>query len=290
MSWFRVAFLPFLIIEIVFLVLYTPLYWYLIQYLHLDIGEVLIRLILPIGILSFILYVWFRPRVKLLKVKSSNFFGIWWFGSLVVIMFPEYQLQDYILERTSHVNSLKDISEINKKPYSRFYTIDHYFAGKRYTGRRIVSGSYYKRGYYKTYDTYDIYYACPIVTQAPDRYDHLFEAWIGIEYSTEFNSSLPASEKSDRYDAFVKESEQNYAQCNPGDFLYIERLGNTVQRLQYERAAITTREAGYSSSSSHFYGSQNSARSRYVQYSLLVFYLTWRCKSLLAHCTSDHTF
>lgn len=237
MSWFRLVFLPFLIIEVVFLALYTLLYWYLVQKLHLDIRPLVTAVVFPALILILPLYLWYRPVIQLLVLKDYT--SYWLILPFTVILFSEYMLQQYVNEKSYTITKLKDISEISTKPYSKYYSIDQYYAGKRFKGKNIVYDvirSHSRYNHKITSYTCTVYYVCPIVTQKPDRYNVPFEAWIGKTYYDEVDASVSPYEREFEFSRFIKESDADYEQSNPGNFLYVERLDNTDYRRQFERA------------------------------------------------------
>jgi hypothetical protein len=182
-------------------------------------------MVFPALILILPLYFWYRPVIQLLVLRYGDYISYWLFIPYVVIVLPEYLLQQYVNENSYTISRLKDISEINAKPYSKYYSIDQYYIGKQFTGKKIVYDVIKSHIRYRdiiTAYTCKVYYVCPIVTQKPDRYNVPFEAWIGISYSDQVDASEFSEERAFEFSKFIKESDANYENSNPGDFLYLE--------------------------------------------------------------------
>ncbi|PTQ95869.1 hypothetical protein C8P68_105380 [Mucilaginibacter yixingensis] len=165
----RTIFLPFLIISVFIICIYTFLNWLLlIKYQAFVIDETIVQFFIPMVLPWIPLLIWMRPRLKLLKLDVSRgrnpvagLLMLLW----IIIALPMAFAQRYMVTATGKLTQLDAMSQIATKPPTKYYKVKNFYADKIYTHARSifnVSGKY-NRDYDIT-----IYLAVPI-------FDHKIE-------------------------------------------------------------------------------------------------------------------
>lgn len=163
----KLVFLPFILIVIGFVCIYTFLNWFLIIKLQMINGkEMWMDLWIPI-ILSFIsIYLLLRPRLKLLIIKNKgerdNSFPIMvaWLTTVAATVIAQL----YLESSTGKLTKLDNISQINQnvKEQTKYYTLKNFFIDKTHVG---VSNSFGTSGRFNTDFNMAIFIACPILVK-----------------------------------------------------------------------------------------------------------------------------
>lgn len=171
----KLIFIPFLIIAVGFIGLYSFLNWlFIIQWHLVNINEEVINVWLPLGLIWIPLFIWLRPRIKLLslKEKNSNLPSLYFCISIIAIIAPTLIIQTYLITATGQLTKLQNIDQITTKPVTKYYSVEKHFIDKQHAmvyRRTEVSGRN------SEYLTFHIYLACPIVSY-PIKYDTIVKS------------------------------------------------------------------------------------------------------------------
>lgn len=161
----KLIYLRFLLVAIGFIVLYSFLIWMVVyQFSLLALNEDLINFWLPFCLPVIPVYIWLRPRIKLLilKDKKGNLPFLYFFAACLAISAPAIVLQGYLLTATGKLTTVKNISEISQKPITKYYTVaNHYIDKQHATVHRRTEVS----GRNNEYLTFHLYVACPILNK-----------------------------------------------------------------------------------------------------------------------------
>ena len=134
----RQLFIPFLIISLAFIGIYSLLNWFFcIRNPLLTPKEEYVEFWGP-AILAWIpVLIWIRPRLRLLNMKSKK--GDRTFGFLfvaaIMIAIPTGFLQNYLKLATGKLTVLNSVGQIDKKHITKYYDIKHYYVAKEYQSR-----------------------------------------------------------------------------------------------------------------------------------------------------------
>lgn len=164
----KLVFLPFILIVIGFVGVYTFLNWLLIIKLQLiDVKEDLINFWIPFGLPFIPVYFLLRPRLELLVFKAKgerdNTFPImitWFTISIATII-----AQLYLGSSTGKLTKLGNISQIKQdiKNQTRYYSLKDFLIDKEHVG---VSNSFKTSGRYNTDFDMSIFVTCPILLKS----------------------------------------------------------------------------------------------------------------------------
>jgi membrane associated rhomboid family serine protease len=235
--------------------------WFVYKF-SLDINEELIHFWLPFCLPAILVYIWLRPRVKLLILKDSrgNLPFLYLFLALIAISVPTIIAQDYLSSATGKLTKLESINEINKQPLSKYYTLKNHFVDKRHL-------TFYRRTTTVGRNNEDLifylYIACPILKRSID-VDTINSAiynnpvaWLGTQYSKKISNNISVEEKEQAYKNLWIEGYNDFENTNLDQFIYLERLGNNENRKGYQKAIDLAPD--HRNSSSMIFESKNSS-------------------------------
>lgn len=130
----RLIFVPYLIIAVSTIVLYTFLNWLIIIKLNLfRIDDFIVSFLIPFILPWIPNLIWLMPRIKLLRMKQSyrrNPVSGVLFVNWLAIGIPLILAQQYIVTATGKLTSLNYISEIHDQPPTKYYTARHFYINK----------------------------------------------------------------------------------------------------------------------------------------------------------------
>ncbi len=130
----RLIFVPFLIIAISTLVIYTFLNWLFIIKLNLfKIDDFIISFLIPFILPWIPNLIWLMPRIKLLRMKQSyrrNPVSGVLFVNWLAIGIPLILAQQYIVTATGKLTELDYIGEIHNTAPTKYYTARHFYINK----------------------------------------------------------------------------------------------------------------------------------------------------------------
>jgi len=159
-------YVPFLILSISFIFSYSFLHWLLVMQFQLPINEDLVHIWLAACLPWIPIYIWLRPRVKLLilKDKKGNLPYLYLFIAGFTIIITTVIAQNYLSTAAGQLTTLSHIGAINKSPLTKYYKLKYYFIDKQHSAaqrRSEVSGRN------NEYLSFYIDVACPILDQSP---------------------------------------------------------------------------------------------------------------------------
>jgi rhomboid protease GluP len=238
----KLIYLQFLPVAIGFILSYSFLIWLIVyQFSLLALNEDLINFWLPFCLPVIPVYIWLRPRIKLLvlKDKKGNLPFLYFFAACLAISVPTMVLQEYLLTATGKLTTVENISEISKKPITRYYTIaNHYIDKQHATVHRRTEVS----GRNNEYLTFHLYVACPILDKAPqiDTGNNssfiMPAAWLGTEYTKGISNHSSDTEKEQAFKELGIETYNKLKEQNLDQFIYLDHIGNNDRHKGYYAA------------------------------------------------------
>ncbi len=145
---FKLIFLPFLLLSIATVAIYSFLNWLLfIQFHILKVDEDVLNIVVPIIFPGIPVLTVLRPRLKLLRLKSkgkdllTGYILISW----IAIMIPLLVAQTWLVTATGKLTKLDQIGEIIRQPPTKYYKVKHFYINKRLVHAKSVfdiSGKY----------------------------------------------------------------------------------------------------------------------------------------------------
>lgn len=239
----KLIYLPFLLMAVCFIVLYSFLIWMVIYEFSLwTPNEDLIKFWLPFFLPAIPLYIWLRPRTKLLILKGDDVRGpfFYFFVPWMAVAAPTIVLQDYLLKATGKLTTIKNISEISHRPSTKYYKVaNHYIDKQHATIHRTAEVS----GRYNSDLTFYLYVACPILNEAPQISTgdssnfNMPVAWLGIEFTKSIgNNSSSDAEKEEAFKQLGMEAYNKIKDQNLDQFIYLDLIGKNNRRKGYSAA------------------------------------------------------
>ena len=232
----KLIYLPFLVMAISFMLLYTFLNWLLfIKTNTLSIKEDVINFWLPLGLPWIPVLIWLRPRIKLLKLTggNGNLPFLYQFIAALAMAIPTIIAQTYIEKATGVLTKLETINEINNVEPTKYYAVKKYFIDKTNIG---VHTSFDVSGKHNEDFNMHLYVVMPILCSEADTSNSNCLAWLGLEYAERISNRLEDREKEEKYQAFANESQQDFDKKEVNQFIYLDRVGNTADGDGYKEA------------------------------------------------------
>ncbi|PIF31274.1 membrane associated rhomboid family serine protease [Flavobacterium sp. 9] len=230
----KLIYLPFLIIAISFISIYTFLHWFLfIKFELFPAKEMFLKFWLPCGIPCILVYLFLSPRLKNLKFKNDNKSFFFHLMAVVVIAIPTMIAQEYLITATGKLTPLETISEIPKHEKTKYYTLQKFYIDKKNIG---VLNTGEATGKNNERFNMLIYVAMPILKTAKETSKHECKYWLGKRYSEEISNSLSNGEKQIRFKDFAARTEKEFNNTDFNQFTYLELVGNTEDHDNFNSA------------------------------------------------------
>lgn len=234
------VYLPFVFVSLTFTALYTFLHWLLIIKLELfQPTEMIVNIIAPVAVSALIMYLYFKKKIKILKLKkrASDFYSMmcWLFLTL-----PAIFGQFYLENQQAKLTQISEPSQINLKKQTLFYSID--------CARTVneVGGMWAKQTNADRYGTeirISCYFACPLIDAEQSRHHKLrnVKTWIGVKFVRDFSNrpSVDKKKQKEQINKFIKSCISRYVDYKY-DTHYLRNLRMVNDRDQYYSAIERT--------------------------------------------------
>jgi len=234
----KFIYLPFIIIAVSIIIGYTFLDWLFFHKWQLfSLKKILIEFVIPAILTFFCVFVWLRPRIKILnlydKKGDDRFYFLYLFIAVFAIGIPVVIAQDYLENSTGNLVKLNTINEIYEKAPDKYYEVDNFFLDKN--GLGIQSNFSIGDKGHKLF--MEFFCAVPIYAS---EFDPLLEtvpyAWYGIKYTHSVRNSLSDEEKEAEFRKFAADTENKFKYVDLYKFNYLRKEGDTYDRDLYEKA------------------------------------------------------
>jgi membrane associated rhomboid family serine protease len=231
----RLAFLPFALLAVGFVIGYSFLYW--LFYLELGViplKQEIMHFWAPIGVALLLVIVFIRPRIHALKLdrndgKARTMYYV--FGTIVLCM-PAVFAAKYMDSATGKLTELDSITDISRRPETRYYKAGSYVLFRDKIG---VEGVMSYSGKRNQYLDFDLYVAMPFAAYLGDTLGTP-AAFLSKHYQKQVSSDLSDEERQSEWKKFWNESLKQFDN-EPVKFIYLERIANTEARDHLRDAA-----------------------------------------------------
>lgn len=232
----NIIFKPFVIALIVLLASYSFLHWLLfIKFETINVKETIIDVGFPIFITAVVSWLYLRPKLKILNLKTSKdsmidgYCAVAW----IALAAPLIISQQYLTTASGKLTELNFISEITTSAPTKYYSLKSHYFEKKYTG--IFLESEIKDKNNKDLELH-IYAAVPIFEKPSDTLKNSVAAWLGVEYSKTISNNLNTNEKETEFRNFTNKSEINFKNKNISEFVYLDRIGSSEEKDGFSNA------------------------------------------------------
>jgi len=230
----KLIYLPFLVITISFILIYTFFHWLIFIKLELfSIKEDLLKFWLPFGLPWIPVYFFLRPRLKLLQFKDDNKSFGFLFLAVLAIFGPTLIAQEYLITATGKITTLENISQIQKTEKTKYYSLKKFYLDKNNIGVFRTSSV---TGKNNTDFNMQIYVAIPILKTVKDTSKTECEYWLGKKYTETISNSFSNEEKRSRFKKFSELIRVEFEQTDFREFTYLEIMGNTEDHDNFNDA------------------------------------------------------
>lgn len=226
----KLIYKPFILMAILFITTYTFLNWLIFIELELfSLKGVILKFGLPFALPWIPVLIWLRPKIRILKLTggNGNLPFLYQFVAALAIGIPTIVAQEYIETASGKLTELQNISQIENKEKTKYYTVSDFYIDKLNVG---VHNSFDVSGKQNDRFNMQIYIAMPIFETINDTSKKSSIAWYGKEYSESISNRLEEDEKESKYQKFVNESQSDFDNFNTAEFVYFDRIGNTDDR------------------------------------------------------------
>jgi len=232
----NITFKPFLLSLIVLLVGYTFLHW--IIFIKLEIfqpKEIITNFGIPIFLTGIISWFYLRPRLKILRLKTSrdSLIDLYCIVAWITLTIPLVISQQYLITSSGKLTKLKTITEISKSAPTKYYSLQSYYIDKNHPGIFLNTEV---GGRNNENLALQIYAAVPIFEKPSDTASSIPLSWLAVEYSERISNRLTANEKETKFREFTNKSELDFRSKNFSDFKYLDRLRNSDQKVGFTNA------------------------------------------------------
>lgn len=238
----KAIYIPFLIIFIGFVSLYTFLHWFLvIDREWINIKQDTLNFWLPLALSFITIYIWLRPRIHLLIFKK-DYYSLYLFLATAAICITTIITQEYLIAATGKLTELENISQINQKEKTKYYKLKTYHFDKSTAEvyRTVdISGKHNE-----DLNLYN-YYAIPIVQDTLYPSDLTCFAWLGVKKTKRISNRIDDNQKQSAYNEFNKKCMDEFDEDNYSKFEYLEKIASSKDLDNYSEAIkISSRHNG----------------------------------------------
>lgn len=231
----RLVYLPFLLIAVGFIVLYSAFNYFICQrWQWLNPKSDLLEYWLPLALLWIPVTIWLRPRLKLVRIRENSLFGIQ-FLAVALILVPTIIVQIFISSTSGHLISVNTPNEIRKNLSSKFFKPHKYYIDKVHVGYHAVLSVSGKRN--DNLDYY-LYVTLPIFENVADTTGPNCTNWLVTEYKEQFNNDYTSVEEDSIYQQFIERCQNAFDTTKFDKFVFIERINSNVNEYGYFKNAV----------------------------------------------------
>jgi rhomboid protease GluP len=256
----RLLFVPYLVISLSFIIVYTFLHWLLVVKLNLfSLKEIVLTLFLPMILPWIPVTIWMWPRIKLFAFKDADrrvFFYA--FVAAAFITGCTCIMQEYMISATGNITHLKNIDSIYSQPETKFYSLDSYYLKKQHARFHFsfnTSGKYNHTLNFHCYIVVPVYATDPGSVNFTDTsstqirpvdYIDLYpddivinsapKAWVGVHFTDNMPNKAGEDEKQHKWEQFRISSINRFDILRFPRYQYFERIATGDTKRHYQKA------------------------------------------------------
>ncbi len=231
---FKLLCLPFLLCMVGLTVFYTFLNWLLVIQLDwITINPMIIEFALPIVGALLLVFLIMRKQIRLFSFKNGKSSDFLYFVMIIGMAVPVIIAQNYIVTATGKLTPLRDITQIDSLPKTKYYQLDRYYF---YKNAVSTNTRFSTSGKNDQYFDFTLYCVQPILKTARDTIKESTHYWLCNKYNGQVSNNLSPQEKEAAYKEFVIQSESTF-RLTTFNFSYLERIAYSTDAEFYGHAA-----------------------------------------------------
>jgi hypothetical protein len=232
---FKLIYLPFFIIAVVFVVGYSFVNWFFfVRTNTYPLREELYGFWLPAFLPWIPVIIWIRPKLRLLRL--SGFKGHMSFAyqyiAVMAIAAPTIFAQKYIETAFATVANLESINQIEQHKPAKYYTLEKFELDKTNFGVRQAWNTSVNNRYYRVY----LYYIIPIIEKKADTAQSKCVAWMGVKYAANIDNWLDMREKDRQFVVFAIRCQNDFYAKDFKSFKYLQRVRDRRDLLAFKQS------------------------------------------------------
>jgi rhomboid protease GluP len=237
----RYILIPYLGVLAMLGVSYT--FWNWLLFIKFDLfrpDQGITNIIIP-GILAVLLtFSFFSTNINRLYYKNDKGRDMMYIILVLALSIPLIITQEYLSTATGTMTHLRTISEIDKLPETKYYTLDDsYLLKKDLSAEQRAETSGKNNQYLHFY----IYSVVPILERDQDTLVHMTRYWMCKRYEERISNYRSETEKETAFREFSKRSEQEFYK-ERYRFTYLERLKKSSDVDYYVKATNKNKWTG----------------------------------------------
>lgn len=229
----RLIFLPMIKLTLLVIVGLSFLHWLLFIVGDLPVREDVYLFFLPIVVPPIAVFFILRPRLKQLQFKQDKMLDFYCALFSIVMIAPTMIAQNYIDKALGKLTTLEDITQVDKEPKSKYYTVNRYHLDTKKAGWYTEIKASGKSSYDLYFRAYAVF---PIVKRYSDQptTDHTY--WLGVSYQRNTGNPKNDLQLNMIYQRFIREVQSEFKGTNFRSFTFLERLDKAKDRGKYATA------------------------------------------------------
>ena len=230
-----VVFVPSILLALSFILCYLLLYLALYIWLKIvPLKEEILQLWIPMIFGGIAVYIFIRPRVHLLKLDKDNgrVRTLYYLVATALLAVPIIIGTIFLDTSTGKLTELNDITEINQKPSTKYYTVNNH---KVYEAGAGIESAIRMSGKHNNTTNFDIYISVPLIKTWDDTLNSP-AAFLSYHYHESYSHRLSAAERKDRWAEFWTMSLYQFHNLSK-HFIYLDRMPNNDKRDYFFTAA-----------------------------------------------------
>lgn len=243
----KLLFLPFIIISLSFLIIYTFLHWLITIKLGLlqDVNEEIFDYWVPFILPWIIIPIFMWKNIN--KLSFSEIYRItialYIFVPAMAIAIPTVIAVIYIRTATGKLTRITSSEQFDRAAMTKYYELDSMYLDKDYYGSYWY---YTTSGKYNEDRTFHEFIALPVMSSPSDTSAKEFSLWYGLVYEEEIDNDLEESVKDSLFISFRKRNKQNFMEADLYDVSFFDRIGTSPELKGLTEAIKYTELAGRS--------------------------------------------
>lgn len=231
----RYIYLPFALVSIGFLVVYSLInYVFIIRLEWIRIDSFVIEFIAPFVLSYACVYYLLRNSIKQLVIKNptNDYFRLYLVIAIMVCA-PCIPAQLYLSTATGKLTTLQKSSQIYQLPPTKYYRIQQLVLNKSKT---TFYNSIDVSGKHNQYLNFKIYCTLPILDKAQDSTSNNTSVYLGYVFQKQISNRLSDAEKESAYKRFLRDSQHQFDSIDYTKYNYLERLTKQISTKGYYSA------------------------------------------------------
>jgi membrane associated rhomboid family serine protease len=225
-------FLPLLLLAVVFITLYSLANWLLVASGLLPLDQELANLWLPMLLSAILVGTLIAPRLRILKLSEKrNVPFLYQIFAAAVLFVPTCCAQYYVTTASGKLTHVKSADMVFSAPRTKYYAADTICLDRQ---NALVRNVNEVTGRNNENLELKIYVLTPPCADAGR------PVWIGFIYHDTISNSESNELKESQYNDFLKRSQAEFDTFDPKSVRYLEALGPSADRRNFEKAVSKT--------------------------------------------------